>query len=175
MTDPNTLGALRDVFSTIDGRVDDATDEEDRPAADLFEYLDRPGGDIDALEPPAIKHDLVNDVQAWDDPWPVTYGVDASTTQPLQFSNGLLLGAANAKLGIGGRTDNAALSKESTLTTVVYFDHEEFDIGDLAPEYDTVDAQVFRFPTIASPSATSLTGSPGSPGHTRRAGTPAAS
>jgi hypothetical protein len=150
MTDPNTLGALRDVFSTIDGRVDDATDEEDRPAADLFEYLDRPGGDIDALEPPAIKHDLVDDVQAWDDPWPVTYGVDASTTQPLQFSNGLLLGAANAKLGIGGRTDNAALSKESTLTTVVYFDHEEFDIGDLAPEYDTVDAQVFRFPTIAS-------------------------
>jgi hypothetical protein len=150
MTDPNTLGALRDVFSSIDGRVDDAADEEDRPATELFEYVARPGGDIETLEQPAINHELVDDVQDWDDPWPVTYGVDASTTQPLQFSNGLLLGAANAKLGIGGQTDHADLAKESTLTTVVYFDNEEFDIDDLRPEYDNVDADVFRFPTISS-------------------------
>lgn len=150
MTDPNTLGALRDVFSTLDSRVDAASDDEDQPAADLFEYIDRPGGDIDALEPPAIKHALADEIQNWDDPWPVTYGVDASTTQPLQFSNGLLLGAANAKLGISGQTDHAELGKESTLTTVVYFDNEDFDVEDLRPEYDTVDAHIFRFPTIES-------------------------
>lgn len=150
MTDPNTLGALRDVFSTIDGRVDDAADDEELPAADLFEYLTEPGGEIEALEPPAITHTPVADVQDWTDPWPVTYGIDASTTQPLQFSNGLLLGAANAKLGIGGETNQGELTRESTLTTVVYFDHDEFDVGDLNPEYDSVDAQVFRFPTISS-------------------------
>lgn len=150
MTDPNTLGALRDVFNTLDGRVDDASDDEDQPATALFEYLDRPGGDIDTLESPGIKHELVDEVQDWDDPWPVTYGVDASTTQPLQFSNGLLLGAANAKLGISGQTDQAELAKESTLTTVVYFENEDFDIEDLRPEYDHVDSHVFRFPTITS-------------------------
>jgi hypothetical protein len=150
MTDPNTLGVLRDVFSTIDSRVDDASDDEDQPAAQLFEYIDRAGGDIDALEPPAIKHELTDDIQDWDDPWPVTYGVDASTTQPLQFSNGLLLGAANAKVGIGGRTDQAELAKESTLTTVVYFDNEDFYVEDLRPEYNNVDAHIFRFPTIES-------------------------
>jgi hypothetical protein len=150
MTDPNTLGALRDVFGTIDGRVDAAADDDDQPASELFEYLDRPGGNIAPLEPPAIKHELVEDVLDWDDPWPVTYGVDASTTRPLQFSNGLLLGAANAKLGISGRTDRANLTKESTLTTVVYFDNDEFAISDIGSEYDSVDSHIFRFPTIAS-------------------------
>ena len=148
MTDPNTLGALRDVFGTIDGQVDAAADEEEQSAAELFEYLDRSGGDIEALESPAIHHKPVDEVLDWDDPWPVTYGVDASTTRPLQFSNGLLLGAANAKLGISGRTDRATLTKESTLSTVVYLDNDAFDIGDIEPEYGTVNAHIFRFQTI---------------------------
>lgn len=150
MTDPNTLGALRDVFRSIDGCVDDATQEDDRSAGELFDYLDRPGGDVDTLEPPTITHQPVEELQSWDDPWPITYGVDASTTQPLQFSNGLLLGAANAKLGINGPIENAAVAKESTLTTVAYFDNDEFELPDFAPDYDTVDAHVFRFPTIES-------------------------
>ena len=150
MTDPDTLGALRDVFSTIDAQVSDTEDEDEQSARELFEYLERPGGDIETLEPPEIKHTPVRDVRDWDDPWPVTYGLDASTTRPLQFSNGLLLGAANAKLGINGRTEDASLTKESTLTTVVYFDHEDFELDGLHPEYDTVDSHVFRFPTISS-------------------------
>lgn len=150
MTDPSTLGALRDVFGGIDDRVGRAADDEDRTAADLFGYMDCAGGDIDALEPPAVRHEPAADVRDRAGSRPVTYGVDASTTRPLQFSNGLLLGAANAKLGVSGRTDRTGLTTESTLTTVVYFDDEEFGVDDLDPAYDGVDAQVFRFPTIAS-------------------------
>lgn len=149
MTDPSTLGALRDVFGSIDGRVGEAADDEDRAAADLFGYVDRPGGDVEALEPPEIRHEPVGDVRDRTS-WPVTYGVDGSTTRPLRFSNGLLLGAANAKLGISGRTDRTDLTTESTLTTVVYFDDEEFEVDDLDPAYDGVEARVFRFPTISS-------------------------
>jgi len=148
MADPRSIGALMDVFESIDSRVDAIDQGDDPTASELYQYYDRPGGDVDAFGDPEITHLSVQELQGWNDPWPVTYGVDASTTRPLEFSNGLVLGAANAKLGVCGATAEPDLVNTSTIATVAYYADEDFDLSGIDPNYHDVESHLFLFPTL---------------------------
>lgn len=149
MTDPSTIGAMRDVFGAVDDRVDGADNDDQPTASELFEYYGQSGGDVDAVDsPPTIMHEPVARLKEWDDPWPVTFAVDASTTRPLEYSNGLILGAANAKLGVVGETADPDLVNTSTVATVAYYNTEGFDLSGIDPEYGDVESYLFQFPPL---------------------------
>lgn len=148
MTDPRAQDALREMFRGVNERVG-AVEAPDRPAADaVFERFGGDDSNVRALEEPDVRHEPVRDVLAWEDPWPVSYGVDASTTTPLQFSDGVLLSAANAKLGVKGNTDDPAVAHESTVSMSVYARDDDLDVGGLDGSGEHVERSVFRFPTL---------------------------
>lgn len=158
MTDVDSYSALREMFSEVNQHVGEFNEMQDITAEEAISHFtaDTSGREtaISALLPEGddfeVTHEPVSTVKDWDDPWPVSYGVDGSTTQALTFNNGLVIGASIAKIGVSGETDKANLSKHSTATLVAHLNDEEFDLSgvdtdsfDLPP---TVDAYVFQFP-----------------------------
>lgn len=95
-------------------------------ARDVYEYLGAPGGNIKLIgrKEPGLYGDTEDSLAAWDDDNLIcSYGIDASTTQEQDFSNGLRILVANAKAGVIGK-GHQSIADESHIVTGVY-DHDE--------------------------------------------------
>lgn len=145
------LGAMRELFAEIDAAIpNDQASQTDR-ARQLFGLLDREGGIVEPLEAPAFQRTRVDDLGTWaEDPWGTpTYGVDASTTRPLEYTNGLVVDAAYAKTAVAGAPDKAGIEQQGRLVTVAYHGDSDSRLHGKRLEGEYVTADLVRFPTVA--------------------------
>lgn len=152
MTDMNAYSAFESLFAELNDAVGEFDDRRSLTAADALAYFSCEGGDVRTLGSEAfgVTHEPTSELDDWGDPWPVTYGIDGSTTRSLRFSNGLIAGASAAKLGVAGESDTTDLARRTTTTLVAHLNDEGFSLdgvrsGGLAIP-DATDAHLFRFP-----------------------------
>lgn len=152
MTGMETYAAFEAMFDELDSAVGEFADQQTTTAADAIAEFTRDGGNVTTLSDEAftVTHEPTSELAEWDDPWPVTYGVDGSTTRSLRFDNGLIAGASAAKLGVSGESDNTDLARRTTTTLVAHLNDEEFSLSGVRGVDldipDNVNAHIFQFP-----------------------------
>jgi len=125
--DAEALSVIQEVFEQIDTNIPrDGTEQVDH-AQSLFTNLDQTGGGVEPIGEPTCYRTPIADLGRWsDDPWTgATYAIDASTTRPLEYTNGLITDMAYAKLGIGGTGVDRSPERAGTIKSVVYHDDDE--------------------------------------------------
>lgn len=145
--DPTALSVVRDLFDHIDANVPRERDEQAEYARKLFDHLGHPGGAIAPLGEPCYQKTRLSELGTWnEDPWTQpTYGLDASTTQPIEFNNGLIVDTAYAKLGVAGPEGDRSIEAEGTIKTVVHFADSDSTLYNTAVSEGNVDGEVIRF------------------------------
>ena len=125
--DARTFGVVRDMFEYIDGSVPYDSEDQTTRARRLFAALAEPGGQVEALGEPRVYRSEAGALGTWDgDPWgEPTYAIDASTTRPIEYNNGLLLDTAHARLGVAGADADRHPERRGTVKTVVHFEDSE--------------------------------------------------
>lgn len=145
--DPTALSVVRDLFDHIDANVPREQDEQAEYARKLFDLLGHPGGAIAPIGEPCYQKTRLKELGTWSkDPWTQpTYGLDASTTQPIEFNNGLILDTAYAKLGVAGPGGDQSIEADGTVKTVVHFADSDSTLYNTAVSEGNVDGEVIRF------------------------------
>lgn len=128
--DAQALSLMRDIFERIDENVPRETTEQTAHARYLFDQLAKAGGGIESIGEPECFRTPIADLGRWsDDPWKgATYGIDASTTRNFEYTNGLIMDTAYAKLGVNGTDGDRTSEQAGTVKTVVYYDEGESSI-----------------------------------------------
>lgn len=155
--DRNAFGVVRQLFEHIDESVPGEPVSQTEYARRLFSLLGRDGGQVETLGEVDCMKTRTTDLGTWsEDPWAEhTYGLDASTTRPMEYNNGLVVDTANAKLGVSGASGDRALEREGTIRSVVYFDDDEsrFFTSAFEDEGGYVDGEVLAVPGTADRTA----------------------
>jgi hypothetical protein len=146
--DSEAIGAMRELFAEIDAAVPREQDSQADHARRLFDLLEREGGTVTACEDPAYQRTRIDELGTWtDDPWDGrTYGVDASTTRPLEYNNGLVVDAAHAKTAVAGDTDGDGIEHTGRIVGVAYHDDDDSTLHGKRLDGDHVTAELVRFP-----------------------------
>jgi hypothetical protein len=147
--DSNGLSVVTELFGHIDANVARDEGRQAAYARRLFDELGRSGGSIEAIDDPRYRKTRLSELGRWTgDPWgEPTYGLDASTTRPIEFNNGLIVDTAYAKLGVSGADTDHAVEERGTVKTVVYLDDDESTLHETAFEAGDVSGEVVRYPT----------------------------
>jgi len=148
--DSDALSVIRNLFDHIDANVPREQDEQAVYARELFDLLSHSGGSVEPLEEPSYQKTRLSELGTWtEDPWAKpTYGLDASTTQPLEFNNGLIVDTAYAKIGVVGQDADHTIEESGTVKTVVHFADSESTLYDTDATEGDVDGEVVRFPDV---------------------------
>jgi hypothetical protein len=148
--DSNALSVVRDLFDHIDANVPREQDEQAAYARKLFELVSHSGGAIEPLEEPTYQKTPLSELGTWtEDPWAQpTYGLDASTTQPIEVNNGLIIDTAYAKIGVAGRGTDRTIEEGGAIKTVVHFADSESTLHDTETTTGDVAGEVVRFPDV---------------------------
>jgi len=146
--DSEAIGAVRELFSEIDAAVPREQDSQADYARQLFDLLGREGGTVRAIGAPQYRRTRQDELGTWaDDPWEgPTYGVDASTTRPLEYNNGLVVDTAYAKTAVTGDKADRAIERTGQIVGAAYFDDDETTLHGRTIEDEYVTAQLVRFP-----------------------------
>lgn len=151
--DQTAFGVVKELFGHIDNSVPDEPTSQTEHARRLFSLLAREGGQVEALGEVRCMKTPMADLGTWnEDPWPEhTYGIDASTTRPIEYNNGLVVDTASAKLGVAGTDGNRDLERDGTIRSVLYFDDDDSRFFSETFEGDEgrVDGEVLAFPGTA--------------------------
>lgn len=151
--DRSAFGVVRQLFEHIDESVPGEPTSQTEYARRLFSLLGRDGGQVESLGEVNCMKTRTADLGTWnEDPWSEhTYGLDASTTRPIEYNNGLVVDTANAKLGVAGTSGNRSLERDGTIRSVLYFDDEDSRFFSKTFEGDNgrVDGEVISFPGTA--------------------------
>lgn len=128
--DAQALSLIRDMFERIDENVPREATEQTAYARRLFAQLEKSGGGIETVGAPECFQTPIADLGRWtNDPWDnTTYGIDASTTRNFEYTNGLIMDTAYAKLGVSGTDVDRTPEQAGTVKTVVYYDDGESSI-----------------------------------------------
>jgi hypothetical protein len=105
MVDRSAFEAMESALDEIGSAIAVSADDYLETALKAYEYIAAPDGHIEFLGgmSPELYGESDDSLAAWnDDNHVCSYGVDASTTQERDFSNGLRLCLANAKAGVIG-------------------------------------------------------------------------
>jgi hypothetical protein len=148
--DSNALSVVRNLFEHIDANVPREQDEQATYARELFDLLGHSGGSIEPLEEPSYQKTRLSELGTWtEDPWgQPTFGLDASTTQPIEFNNGLIVDTAYAKIGVVGQDTDHTIEERGTVKTVVHFADSESTLYDTDATAGRVGGEVVRFPDV---------------------------
>lgn len=148
--DSKGLSVVTELFAHVDANVARDEAEQAAYARRLFDELGRDGGSIQAIGEPQYQKTRLSELGRWTgDPWPQqTYGLDASTTRPLEFNNGLIVDTAYAKLGVAGPNADRTVEEQGTVKTVVHLADDESTLHATEVEKDGVHGEVVRFPDI---------------------------
>src|SRR6056297_584600 len=146
--DTSALSIVEDIFDHIDTNIPRDVTRQANYARRLFEHLSRDGGRVTALGEPAYQKTRIDELGTWTgDPWGTpTYGLDASTTRPIEFNNGLIVDTAYAKLGVAGADTDKRIEETGTVETVVYLADSESTLHAEQFEADRVTGEVVQFP-----------------------------
>lgn len=125
--DVEAFGLVREMFEQIDQNVPRQGVEQTTRARELFSYLGKSGGGVASIGEPAFYRTPIAQLGRWsEDPWgKPTYAIDASTTRPLEYTNGLIADTAYAKLGVAGTDADRTAERSGTIKSVVYYDDDE--------------------------------------------------
>jgi len=146
--DAEALSAVRELFGEIDAGVPREQASQAERARRLFDHLGRTGGGVESLNEPAYYCTRLDELGTWtDDPWAgPTYGVDASTTRPLEYTNGLVVDAAHAKTAVTGNRVDRTLERTGRVVGVAYLDDGDSTLHGREIEGEYVTAELVRFP-----------------------------
>jgi len=146
--DTSALSIVEDIFGHIDTNIPRDVTRQANYARRLFDHLSRDGGRVTALGEPAYQKTRIDELGTWTgDPWGTpTYGLDASTTRPIEFNNGLIVDTAYAKLGVAGADTDKRIEETGTVETVVYLADNESTLHAEQFEADRVTGEVVQFP-----------------------------
>lgn len=146
--DGDALSIVRNIFDHINTNIPRDITPQAEYARSLFSELSRDGGRVTALDTPTYKKTRIDELGTWTgDPWGTpTYGLDASTTRPLEFNNGLIVDTAYAKLGVSGANVDKRIEENGTIETVVYLADSESTLYAEQFETDRITGEVVQFP-----------------------------
>ena len=146
--DGDALSIVRNIFNHIDTNIPRDITPQAEYARSLFDELSRDGGRVTALDTPEYQKTRIDELGTWTgDPWGTpTYGLDASTTRPLEFNNGLIVDTAYAKLGVSGANVDKRIEETGTIETVVYLADSESTLYAEQFETDRITGEVVQFP-----------------------------
>lgn len=118
---------MKQLCAHVDASVPRDPTSQTEYARRLFSMLGRDGGQVAALGEVGCARTRTADLGTWsEDPWPEpTYGLDASTTTPIEYNNGLLFDVAHAKLGVAGAGADRNPERSGTVRMVVDFEDRE--------------------------------------------------
>jgi hypothetical protein len=122
--DAQAFSLIEEMFERIDSNMPLKPTEQTEYARQLFGETGRSGGGIETIGEPDLFRTPIVDLGRWaNDPWDQTiYGIDASTTRDFDYTNGLIMDTAYAKLGVGGSEADRAPEQAGTVKTVAYHD-----------------------------------------------------
>ena len=142
------LGAVRRLVEEIDGAVPRDQESQAAYARRLFELLGREGGAVEAIGEPQYRRTRIDELGTWtDDPWGgPSYGIDASTTRPMEYNNGLVVDAAHAKTGVTGDGADRPIERTGHVVTTAYLDDDDSVLHGTAFERGHVSAELVCFP-----------------------------
>lgn len=148
--DERAFSVVQQLASHVDaGLPRDVTDQATH-ARELFDLLDHEGGTITPIGEPAYFKTRTAELGTWtDDPWSeATYGVDASTTRPLEYNNGLIIDTAHAKLGVSGANSDRSPEQLGTVVTGVYLEDNDVTLQEETVEEGAVEGEIVRIPEM---------------------------
>jgi len=146
--DSEAISAVRQLFKEIDAAIPRESESQTKRVRQVFDLLEHDGGGVYALDQPSYQRTRIDELGTWtDDPWDgPTYGVDASTTRPLDYNNGLIVDTAYAKTAVTGDTADRAIEHTGRVVGVAYFDDDETTLHGKTIEADHITAELIRFP-----------------------------
>lgn len=146
--DSGSLSIVQDIFEHIDTNIPRTTNLQADYARRIFEHLALDGGRITTIGEPTYQKSRLDELGTWTgDPWGApTYGLDASTTRPLEFNNGLIVDTAYAKLAVSGADTDKQVEETGTVETVVYLDDTESTLHAEQFETDRITGELVQFP-----------------------------
>jgi len=149
--DSESLGIVREMFEAVDQAVPREPTSQADHARQLFELLDREGGHVEAIGEPQYWRTRIDELGTWsDDPWTgATYGVDAGTTRPIEYNNGLVVDTAYAKTAVAENDDGGEIERTGHITGVAYFDDDDSTLHAQTFDGDNVTAELIPFPQPA--------------------------
>lgn len=148
--DSEAIGIVRELFAEIDAAVPREQASQAAHARRLFNLLGRHGGQVEAIESPDYYRTRIDELGTWTaDPWGgATYGVDASTTRPLEYNNGLVVDTAYAKTAAAGDDANRSVERTGHVAGVAYYDAGDSTLHSQTIEGDHLTAELVRFPQL---------------------------
>ncbi len=148
--DERAFDIVRQLADRVDTGVPRAVADQAAHARELFDLLSYDGGTVDSFGEPEYFKTRKTELGTWaNDPWiGPTYGVDASTTRPLEYNNGLVVDTAHAKLGVSGPDADREPEQRGTVVTGVYLDDDSVTLQQESIEQDTVTGEIIRIPKM---------------------------
>lgn len=148
--DERAFDVVRQLAERVDAGVPREIDDQAAHARELFSLLGHDGGTVEPLDKPEYFKTRKAELATWTgDPWSgSTYGVDASTTRPIEYNNGLVVDTAHAKLGVSGAEADRTPEQRGTVITGVYLEDDDVTLQQEAVENGDVDGEIIRIPEM---------------------------
>jgi len=148
--DERAFSVIRQLAERVDAGVPREVDDQATHARELFGFLGHDGGMVDPLGEPEYFKTRKAELGTWtEDPWSgPTYGIDASTTRPLEYNNGLVVDTANAKLGVSGADADQTPEQRGTVVTGVYLEDDDVTLQQETVERGDVEGEIIRIPEM---------------------------
>ena len=148
--DERAFDVVRQLAERVDAGIPRKVDDQADHARELFGLLAHDGGTVDSLGEPEYFKTRKSELGTWtEDPWSEpTYGVDASTTRPLEYNNGLVVDTAHAKLGVSGADADRTPEQRGTIVTGVYLEDDDVTLQQEAIERGNVEGEIVRIPEM---------------------------
>lgn len=148
---PNERQAIAEMFDEVTEVVGAATDDREQNARDVLrEAFKAQAGAIKAIDEPVTihcedRHDLANLPM----PYESCYGLDASTTRPESFANGLVIDVANAKAAMLGDGDTD-IERLATIIGAYHINDENVDMDDTVLRQGDITSKLISIEPTAS-------------------------
>jgi hypothetical protein len=144
------LSVIGQLLANIDGALPDNRPSQLELARHAIQHLDHSGGQIEPIGDGGFQRTQLTQLGNWAyDPWedkPV-YGVDSSTTRPLEYANGLIVDIAHAKIGTGGAGHPPTIEGASSVSAAVYLDNPDATLHDMSLTEEDVTADLLHLPS----------------------------
>jgi len=148
--DERAFDVIRQLSESVDAGIPHNMADQASHAREMFSLLAYEGGTVKPLGTPEYFKTPTTELGTWsNDPWDApTYGVDASTTRPLEYNNGLIVDTAHAKLGVGGAGSDREPEQRGTIVTGVYIEDDDVTLHQENIERGDVAGEIVRIPEM---------------------------
>ncbi len=149
--DEHAFDVVSQLAEHVDASIPREVEDQATHARKLFDLLEYDGGTVKPLGEPAYFKTPKTELGTWiDDPWDgPTYGIDASTTRPLEYNNGLVVDTAYAKLGVSGGDADRTPEQKGTIVTGVYLEDNDVTLHQESINQGEVEGEIIRIPEMS--------------------------